>query len=81
MTDVTIQPVPKDDSFSSDKLRLAGDVNVESVMVVSLATGRYFNVRNQLLTIHVFEDLFSPFTTGILVFRESLDFTNYFPIV
>ena len=81
MTDVTIQPVPKDDSFSSDKLRLAGDVNVESVMVVSLATGRYFNVRNQLLTIHVFEDLFSPFTTGILVFRESLDFTNYFPLV
>lgn len=81
MTDVTIQPVPKDDSFSSDKLRLAGDVNVESVMMVSLATGKYFNVKNQLVTIHIFEDLFSPFITGILVFRESLDFTNYFPLV
>jgi hypothetical protein len=50
-------------------------------MMISLATGRYFNVKNQLVTIHVFEDLFSPFITGILVFRESLDFTNFFPMV
>lgn len=81
MTDVTIQPIEVDDSFSSNKLRLAGDVNVESAMMVSLATGKYFNVKNQLVTIHIFEDLFSPFITGILVFRESLDFANFFPLV
>lgn len=81
MTDVTTQPIQVDDSNSSDKLRLAGDVNVESVMLVSLATGKYFNVKNQLVTIHIFEDLFSPFITGTLVFRESLDFANYFPLI
>lgn len=81
MSEVTTQPIQQDDSFSSDKLRLAGDVNVESVILVSLATGKFFNVKNQLVTIHIFEDLFSPFITGTLVFRESLDFANYFPLI
>ena len=69
------------DNTASGLLRFAGDVSIEKVMITSLITGRTFNVANQLLTIQIFEDLFSPFISGSLIFRESLDFANNFPFV
>lgn len=68
-------------SIDSNKIRFAGDVNVEYVWVQSLVNGKKMNVSNQLITIQIFEDLFSPFITGTLIFRESLDFASNFPFV
>lgn len=65
----------------SDKLRFAGDISVEKVTISSLVSDKSFNVANQLLTIQIFEDMFSPFITGSLIFQESLDFASNFPFV
>ena len=67
--------------FSSDNIRQAGDVNVEKIEIESLANGKKFNVTNQLLTIQIYEDLFAPFMSGSLIFRESLDFIANFPFI
>jgi hypothetical protein len=66
---------------SSDQVRFAGDINVAEVTITSLITQKKFNVSNQLLTIQIFEDMFSPFITGSLIFKESLDFASNFPFV
>jgi len=66
---------------SSDKLRYAGDVNVAKVEIVSLITSKKFNVANQLITIQIYEDMFAPFISGSLIFKESLDFSSNFPFV
>ena len=64
---------------SSDKLRFAGDVNVGEVKITSLVSNKTFNVANQLITIQIFEDIFSPFITGSIIVRESFDLINLFP--
>ena len=66
---------------SSDKIRQAGDINVEKIQIESLANGKIFNVTNQLLTIQIYEDLFAPFMSGSLIFSESLDFVANFPFI
>lgn len=66
---------------SSDQLRYAGDINVAKVEITSLISNKKFNVANQLITIQIFEDMFSPFISGSLIFKESLDFASNFPFV
>lgn len=66
---------------SPDILRFAGDVNVEKMIITSLVSNTKFNVANQLVSINIYEDIFSPFITGTLIFRESYDFVNNFPFV
>lgn len=65
---------------SSQVLRFAGDVLVEKVNVIS-ANGLYQDITNQVLSIQIFEDLFSPFITGNIVIKDSLDLVNLFPFV
>ena len=65
----------------NNEIRFAGDVDVSKITISSLITKAQFNVKNQLLTIQVFEDIFSPFITGNLIFRESADFASNFPFV
>lgn len=65
---------------SSQVLRFAGDVLVEKVNVIS-SNGTYQDITNQVLTIQIFEDLFSPFITGNIVIKDSLDLVNLFPFV
>jgi len=67
--------------ISSAELRQAGDVNIEKVEIVSLASGASFDIKNQVLTIQIFEDLFSPFTTGSIIIKDSLDLVNNLPYV
>jgi hypothetical protein len=67
--------------FGSDKIRHAGDINVEQIKITSLKSGKSFNVTNQLLTIQIYEDMFAPFISGSLIFRESLDFITNFPFI
>lgn len=63
---------------SSEILRFAGDVNIEKVRVIS-SNGFFQDVANQTVGIQIFEDLFSPFITGSLVIKDSLDLVNLFP--
>ena len=61
-------------------LRFAGDVSVGRVRVIS-QSGFYQDIANQIIGIQIFEDLLSPFITGTLVIKDSLDLINLFPFV
>ena len=66
-------------STSSSKLHSAGDINIEYVKITSLANNTFFDIKNQVITIQVFEDMFSPFITGSLIIKDSLDLINNLP--
>jgi hypothetical protein len=63
---------------SSNPLRFAGDVSIDSVTITT-STGVTQNITAQVLTIQYYEDLFSPFITGSLILKESLDLINLLP--
>lgn len=60
------------------QIRFAGDVDIELVQITS-TSGFYQNVANQVIGIQIFEDIFSPFITGTLIIKDSLDLLNIFP--
>ena len=62
-------------------IRQAGEVRVQLAQVVSTASNKTCNITNQILTIQIFEDMFSPFITGSIIFRESLDLINALPFI
>lgn len=69
------------DNFnSSNSLRYAGDVNIEECTIYS-SRGVFQNVRQQVMTLIIYEDIFSPFITGSIVLRDSLDLHNVFPLI
>jgi len=63
---------------STEGIRFAGDVNIEKIEVISL-NGFGQEITNQVLAIEIFEDMFSPFISGVLAVKESVDFANLFP--
>jgi hypothetical protein len=63
----------------AEGIRFAGDVQVENITITSL-NGFYVNVTNQVIGVEVYEDLFSPFISGVLTIKESLDFANLIPL-
>jgi hypothetical protein len=64
----------------NEVIRFAGDVAVDSIQIVS-SNGLGVEVKNQVVALEIYEDLFSPFTTGLLAFKDSLDLVNLFPFV
>jgi hypothetical protein len=66
--------------MAKDKLNYAGDVNLDDVTIIS-SSGFSQNVTNQVIGVQIFEDLLSPFITGTLLIRESIDLANLFPFV
>ena len=62
------------------QLRYAGDVNIEKVDIIT-PKGVYINVRNQIIQVRIFEDIFSPFISGAIVLKESFDFQTLLPLV
>jgi hypothetical protein len=60
------------------KKSFAGDVTIEDV-TISTATNKVQNITNQVIGIQIFEDLLSPFITGTLLVKESLDLVNFLP--
>lgn len=62
----------------SESIRFAGDVNLDKIEIVS-SNGFIQNVTNQIIALEIFEDLFSPFITGNVVLKDSLDLANLFP--
>lgn len=63
-----------------DKLSFAGDVKIDDCTLTSIASGNSLNITNQILSIQIFEDLFSPFISGNIIMKESLDIINSLPI-
>jgi hypothetical protein len=61
-------------------IRFAGDVNVEQVTITS-RNGFTQNITNQVIGVEIFEDLFSPFLSGNIILKDSLDLINLFPLV
>jgi len=63
---------------SEQAVRFAGDVNIGKIKIVT-RNGLAQDVTAQVINIQIFEDLFSPFITGSLILKESLDLINLFP--
>jgi len=65
---------------NSEAIRFAGDVSIDNIEIIS-SNGFGQEVTNQVVAIEIYEDLFSPFISGILAVKDSLDFANLFPFV
>lgn len=63
---------------SSSTLKFAGDVSIKEIQLNSL-NGQVADITNQVISIEIYEDLFSPFISLSIVVRESLDYLNLFP--
>lgn len=66
--------------IDTSNIRFAGDVSIEYINIVT-SKGMTQNITNQVLGIDIFEDLFSPFITGVIGVKESFDFTNLLPFI
>lgn len=60
--------------------RFAGDVDIKKCVLTSIASEKSFDIINQVVAIQVFEDMFSPYISGNLILKESLDLLNFLPI-
>jgi hypothetical protein len=65
---------------SSQQLRFAGDVSINKVQVIT-PKGFFQDITAQVLTVQFYEDIFSPFITGSIIVKESLDLINLFPFI
>lgn len=65
---------------SSTPIRFAGDVSIDKVRITT-PSGFYQDIAAQVINVQVYEDIFSPFITGSLIVRESLDLVNLFPFI
>lgn len=63
---------------SQKTVRFAGDVSIDKVKITT-RSGLAQDVTAQVIAVQLFEDIFSPFITGSLILRESLDLLNIFP--
>lgn len=60
-------------------IRKAGDIDIEKVNIVT-SQGVYQDIALQVIGIQIFEDIYSPFITGTIEIRDSLDLLNVFPL-
>lgn len=61
-------------------LRYAGDVNVSKITITT-SKGAFQDITAQVINIQFYEDLFSPFLSGSLVLKDSLDLVNVMPFI
>ena len=66
---------------TSNEIRHAGDVNIRRIQVASLLTGHTLNITSQVMAVQIYEDLFSPFITGSLIVKDSLNLSNWLPFL
>lgn len=64
----------------SQSLKFAGDVSIDKVKIIT-SDGFYQDIAAQVINIQYYEDLFSPFISGSLIVKDSLDLVNLFPFV
>lgn len=58
----------------------AGDIKIDKLNILSHDLVTY-SIKNQLVSIQIFEDVLSPFISGVLTFKDSLDFMNALPVI
>lgn len=61
-------------------LKNAGQIDIIKIDIVG-STGNYVDIRNQVISLNIYEDMFSPFVTGSIVIKDALDMVNFFPLV
>src|SRR5210317_72305 len=61
-------------------IRFAGDININAAIIYG-TKGTEIDVRNLILQLQIFEDMFAPFTTGNVALKDSVDLTNLFPLI
>lgn len=66
--------------LTNDVIRFAGDVSIGKAEIIA-QSGIYTDIRQQIVNIQIFEDIFSPFITGVLIVKESIDLINALPLV
>lgn len=66
--------------MNSKYINFAGDITVDKISIQSM-DGTEFSIANQIITMQIFEDLYSPFITGTIYIRDSLDLINTIPII
>lgn len=64
----------------NEAILFAGDVSFDEIRIIS-SNGFGQDVTNQVVAIELYEDLWSPFMSGVLALKDSLDLTNLFPFV
>jgi len=65
---------------NSEAIRFAGDVSIDKIEIIS-SNGFGQEVTNQVVALEIYEDLWSPFISGVLALKDSLDLANLFPLV
>jgi len=63
-----------------EQIKFAGDISIDQIQVVS-TSGFSQNITNQVIALEIYEDMFSPFISGVLAVRESLDYINLMPLI
>jgi hypothetical protein len=63
-----------------ETINFAGAITIEKVIITS-SNGLSQDIVNQIKGIQIFEDLLSPFITGTLILKDSLDLANFFPFI
>lgn len=64
----------------NEVIRFAGDISIDKIEIIS-SNGFGQEVTNQIVAIEIYEDLFSPFISGVIALKDSLDLANLFPLV
>jgi hypothetical protein len=67
-------------SADNEVIRFAGDVAIDKIEIIS-SNGFAQEITNQVVALEIYEDLWSPFISGVLALKDSLDLTNLFPFV
>lgn len=67
-------------SKPQESIGFVGQVNIDYVQIIT-STGKIINVLNQVSSIEIFEDIFSPLITGQITMTESFDFIGSFPFI
>lgn len=65
---------------SKQSFTRAGDVSIDKTVLIS-ADGRAINIMGQLIGIDLYEDMFSPFISGILYMRDAQNLVGVLPII
>lgn len=63
----------------SAELRSAGEIDIQLIEIIG-SSGKSLDIRNQILSINIFENIFTPFITGTILLKDSLELINFFPL-
>ena len=64
----------------SEKLKRAGDVIIGEIILTS-SNGMQLDIAPQVVSIEITENLFEPFTSGVLTIIDGQNLSNLFPLV